>query len=514
MDGVRLRGGRGRGDRVRRYRQRTRRRGAPAIRRWKRRRRRSTAPRPRACWSRARGSSFRRPTRARSSRSSTSRRGASWSTPPASRRWKPRRARSGSPTERPSEVKAAVRKTVKAAALLHTVPVLVAYNIPFRDCAQYSAGGAVDTAAYEAWIDGFAAGIGSAQVVVILEPDGLGIIPNNDSDVWRSPPEWCTADAGPGANPDERYAQINYAVDSIHAEGAERARLPRRHAQRLAGRERGRVSPGARRRRRAREGFFLNVSNYQIDADNPKYGTWISSCLALSTATRPAVRPGGCVVGLPEPVRGDAARVSGNWIPNFTPGERRRRRRAPYAERSRGSRLDRAVHAVDALRDRHQPQRPGAARRHAVRRRALQPAGGRAERAPRAATGATRPAPAWACARRRTPASRCSTPTSGSRCRASRTARATSPAARGRGTSPPTTPGASPPPPRTTSTRCGAWSIRPRAPGSRSRRSSSRRTRRRRCSEPFVVAGLDPRPRSLRRPRARYTRALCRRRSA
>ena len=66
----------------------------------------------------------------------------------------------------PSDVKAAVRKTVKAAALLHTVPVLVAYNIPFRDCAQYSAGGAVDTAAYEAWIDGFAAGIGSAHVVV------------------------------------------------------------------------------------------------------------------------------------------------------------------------------------------------------------------------------------------------------------------------------------------------------------------------------------------------------------
>ena len=50
----------------------------------------------------------------------------------------------------PSDVKAAVRKTVKAAALLRTVPVLVAYNIPFRDCAQYSAGGALDAAAYEA----------------------------------------------------------------------------------------------------------------------------------------------------------------------------------------------------------------------------------------------------------------------------------------------------------------------------------------------------------------------------
>src|SRR6187551_2636689 len=44
----------------------------------------------------------------------------------------------------PSDVKAAVRKTMKAAALLRTVPVLVAYDIPFRDCAQYSAGGAID----------------------------------------------------------------------------------------------------------------------------------------------------------------------------------------------------------------------------------------------------------------------------------------------------------------------------------------------------------------------------------
>ena len=63
----------------------------------------------------------------------------------------------------PSDVRAAVRKTVKAAALLRTVPVLVAYNMPFRDCAQYSAGGALDTAAYEAWIDGFAAGIGNGR---------------------------------------------------------------------------------------------------------------------------------------------------------------------------------------------------------------------------------------------------------------------------------------------------------------------------------------------------------------
>src|SRR5512140_1883955 len=42
----------------------------------------------------------------------------------------------------PKAVLQAVSNTVQRAADKGTVPVLVAYNIPFRDCAQYSAGGA------------------------------------------------------------------------------------------------------------------------------------------------------------------------------------------------------------------------------------------------------------------------------------------------------------------------------------------------------------------------------------
>ena len=71
-------------------------------------------------------------------------------------------------------------------------PVLVAYNIPFRDCAQFSAGGATNATDYAAWIDGFAKGIGDQPAIVILEPDGLGIIP------WFTP----TSAPGPsGASP-------------------------------------------------------------------------------------------------------------------------------------------------------------------------------------------------------------------------------------------------------------------------------------------------------------------------
>ena len=77
----------------------------------------------------------------------------------------------------PKTVLQDVRNTVQRAADKGTVPVLVAYNIPFRDCAQFSAGGATTAEEYMAWIDGFAAGIGNKQAIVILERDGLGIIP-------------------------------------------------------------------------------------------------------------------------------------------------------------------------------------------------------------------------------------------------------------------------------------------------------------------------------------------------
>ena len=96
----------------------------------------------------------------------------------------------------PKKVQQDVKKTAQLAAGKGSVPVLVAYNIPFRNCGQFSAGGATAVEEYEDWIDGFAAGIGDREVVVVLEPDGLGIIPyytNLDNNL-----EWCQP---PGANP-------------------------------------------------------------------------------------------------------------------------------------------------------------------------------------------------------------------------------------------------------------------------------------------------------------------------
>ena len=77
----------------------------------------------------------------------------------------------------PEEVQSAVHLTVIRAPHERRVPVLVAYNLPYRDCAQYGVGGAIDAATYAASIDGFAKGLGNEKVVVLLDPDSLGIIP-------------------------------------------------------------------------------------------------------------------------------------------------------------------------------------------------------------------------------------------------------------------------------------------------------------------------------------------------
>jgi endoglucanase len=187
----------------------------------------------------------------------------------------------------PKQVKAAVKKTMKLAG--KQVPILVAYNVPYRDCAQYSAGGAADTDAYKAWIDAFAEGIGTSKAVVILEPDGLGIIPYNTTIYGAE--DWCKPEVvdaegnsvpAPGASPEERYAQLNYAVDSILAKAPDAAiYLDGTHSGWLG------VGEAAYRLNTAgverAQGFFLNVSNYRATEELSQFGQWVSACIKAAT---------------------------------------------------------------------------------------------------------------------------------------------------------------------------------------------------------------------------------------
>jgi endoglucanase len=185
----------------------------------------------------------------------------------------------------PSSVAQDVRLTVTRAAAKRTVPVLVTYNIPFRDCAQFSAGGATTRAEYEAWIDGFAAGIGDREAIVILEPDGLGIIPWYDpygSADGSAALEWCQpAEADPATAASERFAMLNHAVDAL-------ADLPNVTTY-LDGTHSAWLGSGDIAHRLVQagvddaDGFYLNVSNYQFTLNNVQYGRWISQCVAYAT---------------------------------------------------------------------------------------------------------------------------------------------------------------------------------------------------------------------------------------
>jgi endoglucanase len=184
--------------------------------------------------------------------------------------------------ESPKRVRQAVKNTVKRAAGKKTIPVLVAYNIPFRDCAQFSAGGATAVQEYKDWIDGFAAGIGDEAALVILEPDGLGIIPwykqfrGLDSEAVDY--EWCQpAEADEATAADERFEMLNYAVDALKAQPNVRVYLDGTHSAWLGSGDAAHrlVQAGVERA----DGFFLNVSNYRFTEHLVKYGTWIAKCI-------------------------------------------------------------------------------------------------------------------------------------------------------------------------------------------------------------------------------------------
>ena len=177
-----------------------------------------------------------------------------------------------------------VRQVTHQAAGKKTLPLLVLYNVPFRDCAQYSAGGATSVAQYEAWIDGVVRGIGDRPAAIALEPDSLGIIP------WYTDLsgtlEWCQpGEANRHTAAADRFRMLNYAVDRLTALPNTSVYLDGTHSAWLN------VGDISDRLLKAgvekADGFFLNASNYQWTRNSEQYGSWISSCLAYVTTVNP-----------------------------------------------------------------------------------------------------------------------------------------------------------------------------------------------------------------------------------
>ena len=96
-----------------------------------------------------------------------------------------------------------ITQVTRAAARDHSVPVIVAYNLPDRDaCGKFSAGRAMKAPGYEHWIGQLAAAVGRGDDIVIVEPDGL-------ADILRH----CLS----AAQSRQRYLLLRYAMKVLGA---------------------------------------------------------------------------------------------------------------------------------------------------------------------------------------------------------------------------------------------------------------------------------------------------------
>jgi len=166
-------------------------------------------------------------------------------------------------TDDPDAVYSEARSLTEAAAATDTLPVLVAYNLPDRDCGLYSSGGAGDIDSYLDWLGSLAAGIGRKPAVVVLEPDAIA---------------QSLAGCGSDGATDERYRMLAEAVDILKRQPHVRVYLDAGNSSWVkdldalaTALEASGVGAG--------DGFALNVSNFQTTKRSVAYGRELSQRL-------------------------------------------------------------------------------------------------------------------------------------------------------------------------------------------------------------------------------------------
>jgi endoglucanase len=138
--------------------------------------------------------------------------------------------------------------------------LLVLYNIPHRDCGQYSQGGAADGNAYRTWIDGVAKGIGDRDTTVILEPDAVLHLVDG-----------CT----PGEFHEERYDLLKGAITKLKSLKntkvyVDAGNVGWGHPDQI-------FEPLKRAGIDQADGFSVNVSNFYTTEDSIEYGKELSA---------------------------------------------------------------------------------------------------------------------------------------------------------------------------------------------------------------------------------------------
>ena len=171
----------------------------------------------------------------------------------------------------PAQVAKQVRTTLVEASLERAEPVFVVYDIPGRDCSEYSAGGAADQAAYQSWVDAVAAAVGKTPAVLLIEPDALG---NEPSDCNLPTSTYPHTDA-------ERTAEVAYAAKTLEADPNTSVYLDgtNPHWQAVPNITTRLLAAGVQ----GTQGFFLNVSNFRTNPELQDYGSWVSDCIAMVT---------------------------------------------------------------------------------------------------------------------------------------------------------------------------------------------------------------------------------------
>lgn len=159
-----------------------------------------------------------------------------------------------------TDVAADTRRITVDAAKTGATPVLVAYNIPNRDCGSYSAGGAGNSAAYLSWIRSFAEGIGNRKALVVLEPDALAGMD-------------CLSEKDRA----ERISLLSKAVSILKARSSTKVYLDAGHAKWVGVNEM--ASRLSKTNISKADGFALNVSNYITTSETTTYGTSLSKAL-------------------------------------------------------------------------------------------------------------------------------------------------------------------------------------------------------------------------------------------
>ncbi len=156
-----------------------------------------------------------------------------------------------------SDISGFVKNKVQEIKNQGALPVFVAYNIPNRDCGQYSAGGVSGANEYKSWIQKIADSIGDNKAAVIIEPDALTL----------------TNCLGSGV--DARYSLIKDAVAILKSKAHIGVYIDAGHPEWIG------ADDMANRLQKSgiaqADGFALNISNFFTTQDNINYGSQISS---------------------------------------------------------------------------------------------------------------------------------------------------------------------------------------------------------------------------------------------